>query len=122
MLFQKETSESNVYVKAYQPGLITLNIGQFDKPVFLVMGEIQPFNGAQLFVELTLEHLKSNLTESPEILIIGTGETHQFLPHEITQTLNDGGIAVEAMASREACHTYQVLTYEQRRVCALIFP
>ncbi|MFT6733606.1 MAG: hypothetical protein ACJAS9_001795 [Polaribacter sp.] len=35
--------------------------------------------------------------------------------------INDKGIAIEAMASRQACHTYEVLTHDRRRVNALIF-
>ncbi|PCI73052.1 MAG: hypothetical protein COB38_01955 [Gammaproteobacteria bacterium] len=35
--------------------------------------------------------------------------------------LNDKGIAIEAMASRQACHTYEVLAHDRRKVNALIF-
>jgi len=122
MQFQKETSEASVSIKAYQPGSIKLNIGSYESPVFLVNGELHEFDGATTFEELTAEKLVSNMQEKPEILIIGTGAEHQMLSAELTKIINEMGVAVEAMASRQACHTYQVLTFEQRRVSVLIYP
>ena len=122
MLFQKETNHAGAVIKAYQPGSIKLNIGVFNTPVLLVNGEKQDYSGPQDYHEITSESLLENLQELPEVLIIGTGSSHQLLPMAITQAINKQGVAVESMASREACHTYQVLTFEQRRVCALIFP
>jgi uncharacterized protein len=122
MQFQKEISETRVSIKAYRAGEIRLNIGCFNQVVFLVNGDKKDFAGAKSFVELSFEDLKNHLIEQPEVFIIGTGEQHQLLSPKITQQINAMGIAVEAMASRQACHTYQVLTFEQRRVYALIYP
>lgn len=122
MLFQKESNEAQVNIKSYKPGNILTNLGVFDKPLFLVNGEMSRFDGSDIFEQLTSEQLVLSLAKKPEILIIGTGENHKILDIELTKTINDLGIAVEAMASRQACHTYQVLTFEQRRVSVLIFP
>ncbi len=122
MLFQKETSQASAVIKAYKPGLITLNIGEYDQAVLLVDGELKDYQGPQDYQQVSAEILLEHVTEQPEIMIIGTGEKHQILSPKITQTINKQGIAVESMASREACHTYQVLSFEQRRICALIFP
>jgi uncharacterized protein len=122
MLFQKETSQVGAVIKAYQPGSIRLNIGTFSTPVLLVNGEKKDYTGPDNYQNITSELLLNNLKELPEILIIGTGSSHQLLPMAITQAINKQGVAVESMASREACHTYQVLTFEQRRISALIFP
>ncbi len=122
MLLQKEATDASVNIKAYQVGEIKLNVGTFNEAVFLVDGEKKEFSGAKQFQQLTFEDLKNHLITKPEILIIGTGENHQILSPTITKQINDMGIAVEAMASRQACHTYQVLTYEQRIIFALIYP
>lgn len=121
MLFQKEKSEAKVQIKKYSPGKITTSIGIFDKSLLIVEGEQVPFSEAVCFSELTDEHLTGFKDNPPEILIIGSGANHQILPFSLTASLNSLGIAVESMASREACHTYQVLSYEQRKVSALIF-
>jgi len=122
MLLQKEDSGSKVNIKSYEPGEITLNIGQFSQAIFLLNGDKKDFSGAKSFQELNFEDIKPALVEKPEILIIGTGHNHQILPISLTKQINALGIAVEAMASRQACHTYQVLMYEQRVVYALIYP
>lgn len=122
MLLQKEDNKTSVNIKAYHPGEITLNVGRFSEAILLANGNVTTFAGAAEFEHLTLEELENALIEQPEVLIIGTGEKHQILPISITQCLNEKGIAVEAMASRQACHTYQVLVFEQRRICALIYP
>ncbi len=122
MLFQKETNQAGVVIKAYEPGSIRLNIGVFNSPVLLVNGEKQDYVGPECYQDITSESLLANLQELPEVMIIGTGSSHHLLPIAITKALNNKGVAIESMASREACHTYQVLTFEQRRVCALIFP
>jgi len=56
------------------------------------------------------------LPEGTEIIIIGCGENHQFLPQSEIKQINDIGIAIEVMATRQACHTFQVLTYENREI------
>ena len=122
MLLQKEISLENVSIKAYQPGKITLNIGSFDKPVLLVNGEKIEFTGAIEFNQLSLQDIQNHINCAPEILIIGSGGNHKILPLEITKGINEMGIAVESMASRQACHTYQVLIHDKRSVCALIYP
>lgn len=122
MLLQKESTGAKVNIKSYQAGEIKLNIGSFNEVILLTNGDKKDFSGASRFEQLNFDHLKDFLDARPEILIIGTGNKHKMLPIEITRQVNSMGIAVEAMASRQACHTYQVLTYEQRIIYALIFP
>jgi len=122
MLLQKEISLEKVSIKAYKPGEITLNIGQFDHPVLLINGAKVEYTGAEEFEHLSLQDIQSHLNCSPEILILGSGETHKILPLEIAKGINEMRIAVESMASRQACHTYQVLIHDKRSVCALIYP
>ncbi len=122
MLLQKEATDTNVNIKAYQAGEIKLNIGIFNQVVFLADGDKKDFSGAQNLAQLSFEDLSKHLETKPEIFIIGTGNKHQPFSAKIIQKINAMGIAIEAMASRQACHTYQVLTFEQRRVYALIYP
>jgi len=122
MLLQKEATDSKVNIRSYKAGEIHLNIGQFTDVVFLADGEKKEFLGAEEFDDLTFEQLRKHLDIIPEILIIGSGEKQRFLPLDIVKKINDLSIAVETMASRQACHTYQVLSYEKRVVFALIYP
>ncbi len=122
MLIQKEEAEGQVIIKSYQPGLIRLNIGDFDTTILLQNGELGQFDASVRFDQLDWSLLAPVFAEKPEVLIIGSGQKHQMLPIQLVKAINDQGVAVESMASRQACHTYQVLIYEQRRVYGLIFP
>jgi len=122
MLIQKEDAEGQIIIKSYRPGHIQLNVGEFNQVVLLQNGAMGEFDTAASFDQLTQEALEAIIQQKPEVLIIGSGEKHQMLPIALVHAINQQGIAVESMASREACHTYQVLAFDQRRVFALIFP
>lgn len=122
MLIQKEDAEGQIIIKSYQPGLIKLNIGEFNHVILLKNGTLGDFELTTSFDQLNQQLLQDIIQAKPEVLIIGSGEKHQMLPLQLVKLINQQGIAVESMASRQACHTYQVLVYEQRRVFALIFP
>lgn len=122
MLIQKETAESKVVIKAYQPGRIQTNLGEHNSVICIRDSELTEFKGPESFKNLNYEDFEFVLNNPPEILIIGTGSNHQILPIRILGKLNEKGIAVESMASRQACHTFMVLEHDQRRVDALIYP
>ncbi|MFT6734843.1 MAG: hypothetical protein ACJAS9_003045 [Polaribacter sp.] len=121
MLLQKESSEEAVHIKAYTDGKIQLNIGEYSNFVFLKEYQFVKITSNLLFDALSTDLLDQLTDNSPEILIIGTGDTHQIMDLDLIKHINDKGIAIEAMASRQACHTYEVLAHDRRRVNALIF-
>ncbi len=122
MLLQKEGTEAVVSIKAYEKGKIVTNVGIFGKVISLSGGKLVQFESAAVFADLTFENIEAHMKDKPEVLIIGSGDTHQILSARITGKLNEIGIAVESMASRQACHTYQVLSHDRRKVRAIIFP
>ncbi|CAA6827896.1 MAG: Unknown protein [uncultured Thiotrichaceae bacterium] len=68
--------------------------------------------------ELTLELISPLLSLSPEILIFGTGEKHQFPDKEILKLLIRKRICYEFMDTMAACRTYNILVGEGRLVVA----
>ncbi|PHS15877.1 MAG: hypothetical protein COA86_12705 [Kangiella sp.] len=121
MLLQKEIADGAVHIKAYSEGKIRLNIGEYTDLVILKEYKFVEINSIISFEELSTSLLDELTDNSPEILIIGTGFTHQIMDISLIKYLNDKGIAIEAMASRQACHTYEVLSHDRRKVNALIF-
>jgi uncharacterized protein len=57
-----------------------------------------------------------------DVLLVGTGPQMAYLPAEFRTALDAAGIGVEAMASAQACRTYNVLLGEGRRVGAALLP
>lgn len=59
------------------------------------------------------------LTLSPEVVLIGTGERQQLPPPALMAAFLSRGIGLEAMDSRAAARTYNLLAGEGRRVVAV---
>ena len=53
-------------------------------------------------------------------MLLGTGETLRFPRPELTRALADAAVGFEAMDTRAACRTYNVLMAEGRQVVAAI--
>ncbi len=121
MLLQKEVSDEAVHIKSYSKGKIILNIGEYSGCIFLTKNQLQKINSDLSFKTLTIEILDKISVNQPEIIVIGTGSSHKIMDLVLIKHLNDQGIALEAMASRQACHTYEVLAHDRRKVNALIF-
>ncbi|TQV76782.1 hypothetical protein FLL45_02160 [Aliikangiella marina] len=122
MLIQKEVSHNKVTIKGYSPGVISMQSEDYRSPIVLTSETISRFENDIEFNQLSAEVLLNLVAEDTEILIIGSGAKHQLLPVEKVKALNDRGYAVESMSTRNACHTFQVLVHEYRKVVALLFP
>lgn len=55
-----------------------------------------------------------------EILLVGCGEEHKQVPHELHIHFAKMGIGVEFMTTGAACRTYNVLLSEERQVVAAL--
>lgn len=57
---------------------------------------------------------------TPELVLLGTGERHQFPKPALLRALTDARIAVDPMDTRAACRTFNILVAEGRRVVAAL--
>ena len=122
MLLQKENSDSQIRIKSYTDRKLTVSGKTYKEPILLSASELSLFDKTDQFSKLTAEMLLPSIPQLTEIIIIGCGENQQFLPMSEIKQINDKGIAIEIMGTRQACHTFQVLAYENRKVIALLFP
>ena len=58
--------------------------------------------------------------DTPEILLIGSGDRGVILPAGPRQMLRDGGLGVDVMATPAACRTFNILVMERRAVAAAL--
>ena len=72
--------------------------------------------------ELSLDDFERLWTLEPplEILLVGTGSTHEMLPATLRLALKAQGVGVDAMSSGAAARTFNILLSEERRVAALL--
>ncbi len=54
----------------------------------------------------------------PEIIILGTGKTHEWPDMEVLAPLYAKNIGIEIMSTDAACRTYNLLMTDQRKVIA----
>ncbi|KJV65373.1 MULTISPECIES: Mth938-like domain-containing protein [Ehrlichia] len=67
-----------------------------------------------------LEDIIELLDETLDIVLIGTGKDHIFLPNEVKDNFLKRGFNLEHMSTGAVCRTYNVLLYEGRNVCAAL--
>ena len=70
--------------------------------------------------ELSLADFAPILELEPEIILLGTGEKQAFPPIGMLTELLQTGIALEAMETRAACRTFNVLIGEYRAAVAAL--
>ncbi len=72
------------------------------------------------FEDLTEANFNQILELKPEVVLLGTGEKHQFLHPKIVRNLTENGIPLECMTTAAACRTYNILMSEGRNVAAAL--
>jgi uncharacterized protein len=72
------------------------------------------------FAELTEEDFAALLHYRPELVLLGTGATQRFPHPQLLQALAGARVGVEAMDTRAACRTFNILVAEDRRVVAAL--
>lgn len=102
--------EGYVMVNAvrYEHSLVVLS----DRPV-----ETWPVAGVDTLREEDFELLA---VLGAEIVLLGTGKSLRFLHPRLLQSLARARIGVEAMDTRAACRTYNILVAEGRKVAAAL--
>jgi uncharacterized protein len=107
-------------VTAYGEGWIEINARRYDHAL-LVQPE-QPVErwAPAGFDELAPEHFEAIAAYAPEVVLLGTGATQRFPAPRLIAALASRRIGVEAMDTRAACRTYNILMVEGRRVLAAL--
>jgi len=72
------------------------------------------------FAALTADDFASLLEYAPEVVLLGTGASQRFPHPRLTAALAQARIGVEAMDTRAACRTFNILVAEDRRVVAAL--
>ena len=109
-------------ITAYGAGFVSVNEAVLTGTVLL--GGDTPVTDVEERVpddlcSATMARLRAH---DPEVVIIGTGARHVFLPQELIAPLMRAGIGVEVMSTSAACRTYNILSAEGRRIAALLLP
>lgn len=94
-----EEFNTNIVLNAYN----VIRTSQFD-----AIEALEPSNFHELF----------SLT--PEIILIGTGNTQIYPSHELIAEIEQQGIGISFMDTGAACRAYNILLSESRQVAAAL--
>ncbi|MTW11519.1 hypothetical protein GM658_13015 [Pseudoduganella eburnea] len=115
MKLHSSTTGQYQTVSGYFDGGVEIN-GQPFAHSLLVLPESAPRAWpVAKFEELTVEHFEQLLAESPDVVILGTGERQRFVHPRLTAPLIGKQIGVECMDTNAACRTYNILMGEGRK-------
>ena len=123
MQFQEHLPQDGWNIEGGLDGRLKINGETHTEAVCLIEGRCLPANAARP-QDLTADSFSDGLSKyaAPEIILIGTGKTQQFLHPKLNAALAARGIGIEYMNTAAACRTLLMLQSEGRRVWAWLWP
>jgi uncharacterized protein len=114
------TAENNNLINAYGEGYVEINKQRYTQNLIVMPQTLILDWQADSFADLVNAHFTQIADLQPEVVLLGTGATHQFLHPKHYQCLTDKAIALECMTTAAACRTYNILMSEGRSVAAAL--
>ena len=120
MKFHLTRAAGNNLFTGYGDGYVAINDQRFEHSIVVTPANPVADWEAGSFEALTPAHFESLLALKPEIVILGTGEKLRFPRPEVTRPLAEAQVGFEAMDTKAACRTFNILMAEGRQVVAAI--
>lgn len=119
------TADGQHLITAYDEKSIAINHQKYTKslvvtPNALIENWLDANVNSHGLKSITQEHIAAICALKPEVVLLGTGQTHQFLHPKHYAPLTEIGIALECMTTAAACRTYNILMSEGRQVAAAL--
>jgi len=118
--FSLDNNQAKYQIHAFKPGHIQVNDKIYHHSLIICAQQLIENWAPTQASEITAEALATIQPLAPTILLIGTGETQEFIPLEMYGELLNQGIGVEVMSTAAACRTYNALTADNRKVVAAL--
>lgn len=119
MKFHLQAPSTNV-VTASGPGWVRVGQTEYRHNLVLLPDALVEGWAPDGFAALTERDFASLLVHRPELVLLGTGARQQFPHPRLLQPLSAAHVGVEAMDTRAACRTFNILVAEGRRVAAAL--
>lgn len=121
MDFSAKLTQSEALISAYGDGGFTIGGTRYEGSVVLLPDQVIAWQTGSVDAldEAVLEHVTPYGADI-EILIVGCGTAHTFIPPTVRQPFKAHGIALDSMDTGAACRTYNILLSESRHVAAAL--
>lgn len=118
------TAENNYLITGYgfddDAHFIAVNKQKYTQNLIVMADKLMLDWPATDFASLNVTDFDALIDLKPEVVLLGTGEKHQFLHPKIMQSLTANNIPLECMTTAAACRTYNILMSEGRKVAAAL--
>ena len=107
-------------IDSYQFGVIVVSGREYTSDVIIFPDRVRGNWWRKTGHQLCLDDIAEVITESPEVLIVGTGASGlvRVLP-EVKESVNAQGIKIIVEATDKACNIYNQLCRSQKVIAAL---
>ncbi|MDJ0806117.1 MAG: Mth938-like domain-containing protein [Gammaproteobacteria bacterium] len=120
MKFMQEDLHDRFAIQRYDKGQITINGVAYRSSLILTPAEVIPDWRPQVFGELLEPDFSRLIDLRPEMILLGTGASHQFPHPALTVEILQQQIGLDVMDTAAACRTYNILMAEGRKVAAAL--
>jgi uncharacterized protein len=119
MKFHLQAPTGNI-LTGFGPGWVRIGTQEYRENVVLTPERIGTGFAPRGFDALEQSDYAALLADSPEIVLLGTGEKQRFPKPSLLRDLIDARVGIEVMDTRAACRTFNILVGEGRRVTAAL--
>jgi uncharacterized protein len=116
MKLHSTTTQQYQTVTAYDENGVEINAIHFSYSL-IVLPEVKPMAwDVASFDALTTADFETINNQSPDVVILGTGDRQRFVHPRLVAPLMQRHVGVECMDNQAACRTYNILMAEGRKV------
>jgi uncharacterized protein len=113
-------SAGNYLITGYGTGWVEINETRYQESLIVLPSKLVTDWQVANFGSLAEAHFERLAQLAPEVVLLGTGDTHRFIHPRLSHTLTEAGIGLECMHTAAACRTYNILMSEGRHVAAAL--
>ena len=118
--FTRETT-ATLTVQSVTAAAITVSGEAYTQTIAITPEQVLTSWNEKPVAQLTARDFETLFANSPEIVLLGTGQSHVFPPRELTFAFARRGVGLECMNTAAAARTFNVLASEGRQVAAVLF-
>jgi uncharacterized protein len=119
MQLNLENAHNPLRIQRYDRGEVQLADITYQTSLLLLPDRPRPENWPLYDISLLQpEDCALLLEQQPEIVLLGSGNTHCFPSNAVLRFFQQKHVGLEVMETGAACRTWNVLLNEERAVCA----
>lgn len=116
--------EDRQVVDGFAPGCFVIRGVRVTGAAFVFPDRVIPWTNPPDFDALSIDDFRPILDapDPPDTLLLGTGPTMRLPAKALRSALRERGVTAEAMDSRAACRTHNILLAEERSFASALLP